>query len=312
MKNLSAAATALIEEQCGEWGTAGDNFAALRGVEVKNFEVKGFDFKIQFNPKRIQSSAAKVDAKSIQERQCFLCGENRPTVQRGIPFTAQSGVDYTILVNPFPIFTRHLTIPAIDHIDQRIAGRIEDMLSLSASLTDYLVFYNGPKCGASAPDHFHFQAGNKGFLPLEVDIDKIIEEKGTKLSDELFTLPSSPIHTIIYRSTSTARIIEWFDKFYAAFAAMTPGEVEPMMNILSWKTGETYYLVVFPRRAHRPVQFFAEGDDNILISPASIDLGGVFITPLEKDFVKITPEDVADILGQISVTPQTFNQLCKI
>lgn len=312
MKDISSVATALIVEQCGEWGMAGDNFDALRNVKVKDFKVKGFDFKIQFNPKRIQSSAAKVDPKSIQERKCFLCGDNRPAVQRGIPFTAQSGVDYTILVNPFPIFTQHLTIPAIAHIDQRIAGRMEDMLALSASLTDYLVFYNGPKCGASAPDHFHFQAGNKGFLPLEVDIDKIISEKGKQIGEELYTLPDAPTHTFIYRSKSTRNIVEWFDKFYAKFAAMTPDEVEPMMNILSWKTGDTHYLVVFPRRAHRPSQFFAEGDDNILISPASIDLGGIFITPLEKDFTKIKPEDVADILQQISVTPQTFEELCKI
>lgn len=311
MVNLSQAATDLIDQQCAQWPMAGDNFAALARIKEREFAVSGFEFKIQFNPKRIVSSSAKVDPKSISERPCFLCGANRPAEQRGIPFVGDSGLEYTILVNPFPIFTRHLTIPAVSHIDQRIQGRVGDMLDLAASLTDYLIFYNGPKCGASAPDHFHFQAGNKGFLPLEIHIEKLISDHATQFSGGQYRLLGSAVSTIIYKSSSAEQIKGWFERFYARFAALTPGENEPMMNILCWKTAEDYYLVIFPRRAHRPSQFFAEGDQNIMISPAAIDLGGVFITPMEKDFLKITSADVEDILKQISIDHSTFDQLCS-
>ena len=155
----------LLTEQLASWETARNNYAALSGVRVKELNVNGIPYKVQFNPARIVSSGAKVDAKSIQARKCFLCPANLPTVQKGISF----GGHYHILVNPFPIFPRHLTVPELAHTPQRIATRFTDMLELAEALTDYTIFYNGPKCGASAPDHAHFQAGNKGFMPIEKD-----------------------------------------------------------------------------------------------------------------------------------------------
>ena len=155
----------LFTEQLVSWETARNNYAALSGVQVKELNVNGIPYKVQFNPARIVSSGAKVDAQSIKERKCFLCPANLPPVQKGIPFEGH----YNILVNPFPIFPRHLTIPEVAHVNQRIAVRFKDMLALAQALTDYTIFYNGPKCGASAPDHAHFQAGNKGFMPIEKD-----------------------------------------------------------------------------------------------------------------------------------------------
>lgn len=155
----------LLTGQLASWETARNNYAALSGVRVKELNVNGILYKVQFNPARIVSSGAKVDAKSILERKCFLCPANLPPVQKGIPF----GGHYNILVNPFPIFPRHLTVPELAHTPQRIATRFTDMLELAEALTDYTIFYNGPKCGASAPDHAHFQAGNKGFMPIEKD-----------------------------------------------------------------------------------------------------------------------------------------------
>ena len=155
----------LLTGQLASWETARNNYAALSGVRVKELNVNGIPYKVQFNPARIVSSGAKVDAKSILERKCFLCPANLPPVQKGIPF----GGHYNILVNPFPIFPRHLTVPELAHTPQRIATRFTDMLELAEALTDYTIFYNGPKCGASAPDHAHFQAGNKGFMPIEKD-----------------------------------------------------------------------------------------------------------------------------------------------
>jgi len=308
---MNSAVKTLLQEQLQEWDLAAGNYAALETVEVKETMVDGYTFKVQFNPKRILSSAAKVDPKSIQERKCFLCLAHLPAVQRGIPYTAPSGNGYTILCNPFPIFKQHLTIPAVGHIDQRIAGKMGDMLALAESLTDYLLFYNGPQCGASAPDHFHFQAGNKGFLPIETATEEILASHGAEVGNGIYTLTSSPVHTIVYKSANAAAIEEWFERFFERFQQVAPSEVEPMVNILCWKTGGSFYLVVYPRKAHRPTQFFAQGDANILISPASIDLGGVFITPQEKDFAKLTGDDIKDILQQISVTPDTFNKLIQ-
>ena len=150
-----------LERQIRDWDTAKNNYEALKHVKVKEFELNGSTVKVQFNPARIVSSAAKVDAKSLKERKCFLCEANRPAVQEGLPWE-----DYTILVNPFPIFPKHLTIPANEHTPQLIAGRISDMMKIARVLESYVVFYNGPKCGASAPDHMHFQAGNVGFMPV--------------------------------------------------------------------------------------------------------------------------------------------------
>ena len=150
-----------FDRQLQVWDTARNNFEALKNVKVKEFNVDGTTIKVQFNPGRIVSSAAKVDAKSLKERKCFLCAANRPAVQEGIAW----GDDYTILINPFPIFPRHLTIPCNEHVDQLIKGRIADMMNLSRDLEGFTLFYNGPKCGASAPDHRHFQAGNRGLTP---------------------------------------------------------------------------------------------------------------------------------------------------
>jgi len=264
----------LFNEQLIEWELAKNNYKALEQVKVKTLDVEGHPYQVQFNPARITSSAAKVDPKSIQERKCFLCKQNLPAVQRGIPFKE----DYIVLVNPFPIFPRHLTIPVTEHIPQLIAPHFEDMLDLAQELDDYVIFYNGPKCGASAPDHFHFQAGNKGFLPIEKD-----KNWG---------------NTIRIESEDKQEMLQCFQQIYDSLPLMSD-DPEPMLNILTWYENGKWTTCLFPRKKHRPSCFFAEGDANLLISPASVDLGGVFITPLEKDFEKITAEDVAGILGEI-------------
>ena len=264
----------LFKEQLIEWELARNNYKALEQVKVKTVDVNGHRYEVQFNPARITSSAAKVDPKSIQERKCFLCEENRPAVQKGIPFKE----NYTILINPFPIFPRHLTIPELKHTPQLIAPRFGDMLDLAQVLDDYIVFYNGPKCGASAPDHFHFQAGNKGFLPIENDKEW---------------------HSAIrIESENKQEMLDRFQQIYDSLP-LQQDNIEPMLNILTWYENGTWTTYLFPRKKHRPDCFSAEGDANLLISPASVDLGGVFITPLEKDFEKIMAEDIAGILQEI-------------
>lgn len=295
----------LIDEQIPAWEMASNNYAALKQVRVKEVDVNGNKYKVQFNPARIVSSAAKVDSKSIQERKCFLCPANLPPVQKGIPFKEH----YTILVNPFPIFPKHLTIPELEHTDQRIQQRFADMLDLAAYANEYVIFYNGPKCGASAPDHAHFQAGNKGFLPIEQTWE---QQKAGKIATirqaTLWSLNDAPRTTLMIESTQRDDATELFNTIYNAM--LSKSEEEPMMNILAWTEEENRWIVcIFPRSKHRPSCYSAEGEANLLISPASVDMGGVFITPLEKDFEKMTSDAIASILEEVCLSATDFHRL---
>ena len=181
----------LFTAQFAAWQQARDNYEALQGVKSRSFDIDGAHIKVQFNPARIVSTAAKVDTKSIGERKCFLCDANRPAVQEGIEWNGE----YTVLINPFPIFNKHLTIPCNAHTPQRINSRITDMLSLAKALSDYTLFYNGPRCGASAPDHMHFQAGNKGFMPIENDMDSWEKTVVAETDDAKLLQVDSPLYS---------------------------------------------------------------------------------------------------------------------
>ena len=308
--SISAKARALLAHQWENFPMAKTFHDALSGIREKSVEVGGLTVRIQFNPARIVSSAAKVDAKSISERKCFLCEANLPVEQRALPF----GTDYLMLSNPFLIFPEHLTIPHLQHTDQRILGRMGDMLALSKELSDFVVFYNGPKCGASAPDHFHFQAGNKGFVPLEIELDTILNQSKAIVDNEslrIFRGKPFGANALFFLSQNAQEIESSFEMAYHYLAELSPTEPEPMLNLLSWMVDDTYCLAVLHRQLHRPSQFFAEGDANILLSPASVDLAGVFITPLEKDFEKITAADLEDILSQIMVSDSVMEGLCE-
>ena len=181
----------LFEQQLSVWEMARNNFEGLKTVQIREFDFDGFGVKVQFNPARMVSSGAKVDAKTIAQRKCFLCAANRPEVQRGIEWR-----DYDILINPFPIFTRHLTIPRREHVDQRLVPYISDMFDLARELPDFVVFYNGPKCGASAPDHMHFQAGNADFLPLVSDYFNLKAKGKCTKHNAKFTTEGVDVYTI--------------------------------------------------------------------------------------------------------------------
>lgn len=312
MALTSQQAIDLLHRQLESWEQARSNYEALKGVETKEFSFGSFPIRVQFNPARIQSSAAKVDTKSIQERKCFLCPANLPPVQQSIPF----GTDYQVLVNPFPIFPQHFTIPTLQHVDQLILNRYGDMLDLAECLDRFVIFYNGPKCGASAPDHAHFQAGNKGFLPLEEDIksiNKSIVHKTEGLT--VYSVTDYFRNSFLLEATNKDEAISFFHRLYALLD-IKDAEKEPMLNILSWYDGNKWFSYILPREVHRPACFFAEGIDNMLISPASVDIGGVFITPLEKDFRKITANDIKAILEEICISDDRMqlilNEIAKL
>jgi ATP adenylyltransferase/5',5'''-P-1,P-4-tetraphosphate phosphorylase II len=303
--NLNTQIKSLFNSQIGDWELARANFAGLKTVQTKSFSFGDFDVKVQFNPARIVSSGAKVDAKTIAERKCFLCAENRPAEQTSVDFG-----DYEILVNPFPIFPEHFTIPRKEHVNQQILPYFADMLELAKALNDYLIFYNGPKCGASAPDHMHFQAGTKDFLPLVNDYKRLKQTHTNLLitTEKMQLLQMKNYLRTVY-CIESMEIESAKDAFEKLYEFLTPlslgrgvgGEVEPLMNIVCHFENNKWTVFVLPRKAFRPWQYTAEGDKQLLVSPATVEMSGIFITPIEAHFQRITKEDVVSILEQVSL-----------
>jgi ATP adenylyltransferase/5',5'''-P-1,P-4-tetraphosphate phosphorylase II len=305
--DFSERARALVRDQIGEWDLAGKNYAGLRAIKIKTFDFGDYYVDIQFNPERIISSTAKVDALSIESRTCFLCHENLAAQQQELTFDDE----YRILVNPYPIFPEHLSIPNVIHTDQRIHESFGRMLDLAASLTRFVIFYNGPKCGASAPDHLHFQAGTKGFLPIENDFLNEICCREVRRIDSviIYHWPEYQRGIITLASKNRMHLIDCFNRIYDYLHLVQPDEVEPMVNILALFESGEWVIHIFPRMVHRPSWYFETGDKQIILSPASVDLGGVMITPREEDFNKITEEDVLDIFQQVCYDTQSVLSL---
>lgn len=295
--SLSGKVNDLYISQLNEWDLARDNYKQLENVRTRKVSFGPFDLTVQFNPGRIISSAAKVDTRSIEARPCFLCGKNRPASQRGLEFEET----WTVLVNPFPIFPRHLTIVSDSHTDQRILPGFGTMLSLAAELQEFVIFYNGPQCGASAPDHLHFQAGNKGFLPVENDFESksnclLISHKE---SLKVWQWNGYLRGMVTFEGSGREDLAQCFEDFYSRFLILQPDRPEPMLNILCSYTEGRWVIHIIPRKLHRPTQYFEEAGNKIILSPASVDMGGVVITPREEDFNKITASDISDIFGQV-------------
>lgn len=309
MKDFSGKVNDLFESQFSEWSLARDNYRQLDNVRVRKISFNSYEIAVQYNPGRITSSAAKVDARSIEARPCFLCERNRPPEQRGVAF----GSGYIILINPFPIFPRHLTIVSELHTPQRISGSFPDMLSMAETLPGYVIFYNGPQCGASAPDHLHFQAGNRGFLPAEQDFSNplLCKKEASVAGTELWLWKNYGRGMMTLAGSDSEALTVIFNKFLERLASHQPERPEPMLNILAYHSGEKLIIHIIPRKVHRPACYFAEGDGKILLSPASVDLGGVFITPREEDFDKITSADVSGILKEVCMSEQELKNLTE-
>jgi ATP adenylyltransferase/5',5'''-P-1,P-4-tetraphosphate phosphorylase II len=299
-----------VESEKLLWPLAAANYNGLKSVEEKQFQFDGFQIKVQFNPERMRSSAAKVDKQSIAARKCFLCSENRPKEQDAIAF----GEQFLILVNPFPIFKTHFTISCNSHIDQRFIPKVQYLLELARAMEGFTVFYNGPECGASAPDHLHFQAGESSFMPITTEFGKLkstARQLYSRVETQVWAFDYYLRKMISVETNSMEEALKIIGIYYTHFQAMQPEKMEPMMNALCTFSGGKWTIHLFPRKLHRPRQFFAEGIDQLLISPASVDFGGVFITPRKEDFDKITKEDIEDIFNQVGLNQDTFQELTE-
>ncbi len=301
--NYSDAARQLFGIQKKQRPILADGFRSLDTVESKSFQFDGFKIKAQFNAGRMISTSAKVDPKSISERKCFLCTENLPAEQKGILYNNK----YIILCNPFPIFPTHFTLTHKEHQPQRIIDTFTDMLDLSKDISKYYsVIYNGPRCGASAPDHLHFQAGNKFFMPIDDEFHQIKNEYGKVINenDELsfYAIDDGIRKFISIESLDKELVVNTFNQFYKTYSEVMNENQEPMINIISFYEEEYgWRVIIFLRAKHRPAVFFAEGDEKMLVSPAAIDLGGVCVFPREVDFNRITKEMIADIFKEVFV-----------
>ena len=287
----------LFERQMGLWPEAARRYRELQNIETKEIDLGGMPVRIQFNPARAVSTLARTDAAAIKARSCFLCRDNRPAQQEALPFEGCDGRRYEVLVNPFPIFPEHYTVPAVEHTPQRITGRFPDMLRLAEAFPDMVVFYNGPESGASAPDHFHFQMGCRGFLPVETHFDRlrpvtVMRPGRASIAVTSGYIPGLPMITAPDRASATAAFLRVLRSL-----PVSPATGEPQLNILCWKD-TLFRTLVIPRKAHRPSCYFVPEDRAVHISPASVDLGGVFIVPVEEDFRRVNAQVLRDIIEE--------------
>lgn len=305
--NLNKQVLALLAQQKATWQTAGKNFEALFHVQTRDFGFGHFKITTQFNPERIRSSAAKTDAKSLSERPCFLCLENLPEEQKGIVYNGK----YLVLINPFPIFSKHIVINGLEHVPQQIQPYFSDMLGLSALLPDFTVFYNGPKCGASAPDHFHFQAIGKGNLPVEREFDVLEKKYALTLVQtenlKFFSVENYLRKFIAIISSEKDVLLEKFEQILALLD-LKNGE-EPMLNVLCNFIENKWRIIIFPRDKQRPSYFQVEGEEKIVVGPASVEMGGILVLPREEDFIKITAKEITEIYHEVTISNERFEQI---
>jgi SpoIID/LytB domain protein len=287
-----------FNRQLEKWEEARQRYFDLRNVKTRELVVGSSSIQVQWNPARMVSTGAKIDQKTIAERPCFLCEQNRPKEQVKKVIDNQ----YELLVNPFPILPQHFTIPNVKHQPQRILESYSEIHRLLEEYPEMMVFYNGPLCGASAPDHAHFQAGTSGILPLQKSWKRLSGNltKIVSLNDheDLSLIEDYPCTALLIRSHSQYGDEQLFRRLYEALPA---GEPEPMMNIVAWRREEEFYSVVFPRTKHRPDCYFKQGDEQFIISPGALDMAGFFITPRQEDYERITPEIALGILDEITL-----------
>lgn len=297
-----------FDRQIEKWDAVRYRFHELQDVRERELPLGDYSVEVQFNPARIVSTGAKIDKKAIAKRPCFLCAKNRPKEQ----MTKTVDEKFELLVNPFPILPVHFTIPLRRHEPQRILPNYREMHKLLTRYPELMVFYNGPKCGASAPDHMHFQAGTSGVLPMQQSWQRLSRNLETicTIDDNncISVVSDYPCPALLIRSRSEQTDGELFRIIYDALPWQAD-DAEPMMNIVAWREGDDFLSVVFPRKKHRPDCYYADGDEKMLVSPGALDMAGLTITPRAEDFKRITPNQIRDIIEEVSLSDEQFKEV---
>ena len=305
-RNREKGLTDFFHNQLNQWKDVAKRFEELKGVQTREVG----SALAQFNPARLVSTGAKIDKATLAKRPCFLCEKNRPKEQIVLPF----GNDFDILVNPFPILPVHFTIPSRHHQLQAIAENYVQIHRLLRAYPQLMVFYNGPKCGASAPDHLHFQAGTSGILPLQRDWQRLYETSVPLLKmndgEGIYEIKDYICPALAIVSHTEKHDVELFSRLYEALP-MKEDETEPMMNIVAWRSGEAFISVVFPREKHRPDCYSADGEAQCLVSPGSLDMAGLMILPRQSDFEGMTAERAKGVLREVSLSDEAMKDVGK-
>lgn len=314
MNKKRQAGDLFIENQLAKWQTARTNHEALNQIETRRFELAGNTITVQFNPARAVSTCAKVDKSSIEARKCFLCPENKPNEQDEIIISLDE--PFSLRINPYPILPGHLTISSLKHQDQVLADKTIRQLpgKLISWLeeyfaSDYVLFYNGAKCGASAPDHFHFQAVKQSDVPVIQQWERLMEtavrekeiktENGNTYSSFQITSYICPIQVFI--CNHSADILPEMINQYLQSLPLHEGESEPRYNLFAWQDKQRgFTMAYFPREKHRPACYTATGGEQLLVSPGALDMAGLLVTPRKEDFDKITESDITQIYKEVA------------
>ena len=298
-----------FDRQLSLWPEALQRYRDLTNAQTKELHVGQLTLLAQWNPARIRSTGADISQQALQERPCFLCQENRPKEQLSI-----GDNDMELLVNPYPILPMHFTLPTRRHQPQRIRPMYGQMLSLLTRHSALTVFYNGPKCGASAPDHAHLQAGTSGLLPLQRNwalLSRSLKPTLQPAADSMLAvIEDYPCPALAIRSKGKKASERLFNQLYDAMT-IADGEEEPMMNIVAWRQGEEYITVVFPRQKHRPDSYYQTGDRQLLVSPGALDMAGMLITPRQEDYEKLSAEEVGAVLRECALSDDNFAALLQ-
>lgn len=304
--SLSLLCQSLYDSQKKSWPQLADACRDLASAQTRKLSDENYKVILQYNPARAVSSGAAVDKESIKKRPCFLCDNNLPPQQLGVLYHGQ----YLILCNPAPIFAKHFTIAALRHEPQAIASSIGRLLRLSADLPGHSVFYNGPACGASAPDHLHFQAIPKNRLPFFLEFKKLLPVKN-KLSVRYSRWKDFDRSVILLESQSTDELTKQFLDLYRVMQRILKTNKEPLVNVLCDYSGNRWQLAVFLRQKHRPNAYFAKGKDRIFISPGAVDMAGFVITPLLDNYNHLDYNAIREIYREVSLPENVMNSIIK-
>ena len=289
----------LLSEQKKVWPDLTKGYESFESRAERDIPCGGFSVRVQHNPGRIRSSTADVSQENASKQKCFLCLDHLPEEQKGILYRHE----FLILCNPAPILTAHLTVSHVDHCRQSFTENVEPFLQLIADLgSGWVVLYNGPKCGASAPDHLHFQAAPSGQMPIEKDIR---EQKGFVLKKQaegilFYRVEGSGREVVVIEGEDPVAVGSGLNDFLQVCKKTLSLDDEPMINVVGLHEGGKYRVVIFPRRKHRPDGFFKKGNDRVVVSPGVIDMAGVLVTPVERDFDRLDASVVEGIYKEVS------------